>query len=249
MAHILVVDDSAVMRSNIKHILIQAGHDIVAEASDGRQAYNLYKIHSPDLVTMDITMPKVNGIDAVKEIIADFPEAKIIMVSALDQKQMVLEALKCGAKHYVIKPINTKTLVEVVSKVLWGGVQSTETNKEEVPAVQELDKNQPEEVPASPFVISNVNSTFYIKITKGLSIDNVEALRQASQGLVYVQPLVVAIDFELVTASDELLNKIADINNLILGAKGKLTITSQNKDFIRAVKNKHISGLSELLIE
>lgn len=249
MARILVVDDSAVMRGNIKHILTLAGYDIVAEASDGRQAYNLYKTHSPDLVTMDITMPKVNGIDAVKEIIADFPEAKIIMVSALDQKQMVLEALKCGAKHYIIKPIDTKKLVEIVEKVLWERPQSSETKKDETPDKQEPVKKQTEEEPASPFIISNVNSTFYIKITKLLSIDNVESLRQATQGLIFVQPLVVSMDFEEVEASDELLNKVADIINLILAAKGKVTLTSQNKEFIKAVKYKHITGLSELFIE
>ena len=90
MARILVVDDSAVMRLNILHTLTQAGHEIVAQASDGRQAYNLYKTHSPDIVTMDITMPKVNGIEAVNEIITKFPEAKIIMVSALEDRKSVV---------------------------------------------------------------------------------------------------------------------------------------------------------------
>ncbi len=118
MSRILVVDDSAVMRRNLVLTLERAGHEVVAQAMDGGQAYNLYKKHVPDLVTMDITMPEVNGIEGVKSIIQDFPEAKIIIVSALDQKEMVLEALKYGAKHYIIKPINPEHLLSVITKVL-----------------------------------------------------------------------------------------------------------------------------------
>lgn len=118
MSRVLVVDDSGVMRRNLVLTLKRAGHEVVAQATDGGQAYNLYKTHMPDLVTMDITMPEVNGIEGVKRIIKDFPEAKIIIVSALDQKEMVLEALKYGAKHYIIKPINPEHLLSVIHKVL-----------------------------------------------------------------------------------------------------------------------------------
>lgn len=118
MARILLVDDSVVMRRNLSFTLNRAGHEVVAQAADGQQAYNLYKMHKPDVVTMDITMPEVNGIEAVQMIIKDFPDAKIVMVSALDQKEMVLEALKYGAKHYIIKPINPEHLRNVINKLM-----------------------------------------------------------------------------------------------------------------------------------
>jgi len=195
-------------------------------------------------------MPKVNGIEAVNEIITKFPEAKIIMVSALDQKHMVLEALKCGAKHYIIKPINPEKLVAVINKVLGIEPQTTDTIKSETVKEMEPIKAQVEEEPANPFIIKNINSVFNIEITKSFSIDNAGSLLQATQGLLYVQPLNVVIDFGIIEVfSIDLLNKIAEITNLILGANGKVTLTSQNKKFINFVKEKHISGLSKLFIE
>ncbi len=249
MARILVVDDSAVMRRNIVHTVTHAGHEIVAQASDGGQAYNLYKIHSPDLVTMDINMPEVNGIEAVKRIITDFPKAKIIMVSALDQKHMVLEALKCGAKHYIIKPINPENLVAVINKILGVALQPKVLTNAQLPQKPAAAEAPVEEEPESPFIVKNLNSTFCIRITKLLSLDNVGSLLQAVQGLLYVQPLKVSIDFGRVeTLPEELLNKIAEITNLIIKANGKLTVASQNEEFVHWVKEKHISGLSELFI-
>lgn len=117
MANILIVDDSCIMRRNLRVLLTKAGHQIVAEASDGMQAYQEYVKHRPDLVTMDITMPVMNGIDSLKQIIASDPEARVVMVSALDQRNMIFEALESGAKHYILKPINEKTL-EVIEEVL-----------------------------------------------------------------------------------------------------------------------------------
>lgn len=118
MARILVVDDSPVMRRSISIILKNDGHEIVAEASNGMQALNEYEAHLPDLVTMDITMPLMDGIEAVKRIIKKFPEAKIVMISALGHKDRVFEAVKNGAKHYIIKPFTKEKVNEVINVVL-----------------------------------------------------------------------------------------------------------------------------------
>ncbi len=118
MAKILIVDDSIIMRRNLNTILTQAGHSIIAEATNGKEAFIEYQKQMPDLVTMDITMPIMNGIEAVKNILNKFPEAKIIMISALDQRNMVFEALENGAKHYIIKPINPDNVLAVVNTVL-----------------------------------------------------------------------------------------------------------------------------------
>lgn len=118
MAKMLVVDDSSIMRRNLSSILTEAGHTVVAEADNGEQAVRLYKRHKPDIVTMDITMPDLDGICAVKDIMSLDPEALIIMISALDQKLMVLAALQNGASHYIIKPFDPEKVINVVNEVL-----------------------------------------------------------------------------------------------------------------------------------
>src|SRR6056297_47550 len=106
------------MRRNLKNILKQAGYNVVAEAANGKEAVELYRQHRPDLVTMDITMPVMTGIHAVKDIIAEYPAANIIMISALDQKHMVFKALECGAKNYIIKPFKVSAVLKAIQHVL-----------------------------------------------------------------------------------------------------------------------------------
>ena len=115
MARILVVDDAAFMR----HMLTQmvAGiHEVVGEAATGVEAVKKYKECKPDIVTMDITMPDMQGIDAVREIIAFDPEAKILMCSAMGQRAMVLEAMKSGAKDFIIKPFQKERILDAISR-------------------------------------------------------------------------------------------------------------------------------------
>lgn len=121
MARILVVDDSAIMRKNLHTLLTQAGHEVVAEAGNGIEALEAYAAHRPELVTMDITMPGMDGVKAVKQIRERFPEARIIMISAENQKSLVYEALKSGARHYLTKPLRLNKLAEVLDGVLGQG--------------------------------------------------------------------------------------------------------------------------------
>ena len=118
MAKILIVDDSIIMRRNIESILKSVGHEVVGQAVNGIQAVEMYKKLTPDLVTMDISMPLMNGINAVSEIMKMDSNAKIVMISAHNQKQMVFEALKNGAKHYILKPIEVENVIKVLNEVL-----------------------------------------------------------------------------------------------------------------------------------
>lgn len=118
MANIMIVDDSGMMRTLLRLVLEKAGHTVVAEASTGKEAYLEYSSHRPDLVTMDITMPTWNGIETIKSIRADFPEAKIVVVSSIGQKMKIIEAVQCGAKHYIIKPFTNDKVLEVINEVL-----------------------------------------------------------------------------------------------------------------------------------
>lgn len=118
MTKVLVVDDSIMIRKLIKTILENENHEVIAEASNGEEAYNLFCQYKPDLVTMDVSMPHTNGIVAVKKIINNYPDANIIMVSAISQRDMVFEALESGAKHYIIKPITKEKILSVINEVL-----------------------------------------------------------------------------------------------------------------------------------
>lgn len=118
MARILVADDSAIIRKTLKRILTDAGHEVVDEAKNGVEAVEKYKRLQPDLVTMDISMPIMTGIEAVRTIVEHYSSAKIIMISAIDEKNLVFEALECGAKHYIIKPFNEGTVTKIIDVVL-----------------------------------------------------------------------------------------------------------------------------------
>lgn len=118
VARILVVDDAAYFRMKIKQMLETLGHEVVGEAVDGQKAVVVYTQVKPDLVTMDISMPDSNGIEGVKGILEKDPNAKIIMVSAMGQKTHVLEAMRCGAKHFILKPFERNVLAKVISQVL-----------------------------------------------------------------------------------------------------------------------------------
>jgi two-component system chemotaxis response regulator CheY len=120
MARILVVDDSLLARNSLKTILESGAHKIVGVAVDGEQAVGQYMKLKPDIVTMDITMPKVNGIESLKMIIARDPNARIIMISALGQANKVFEALNNGARHYITKPFDSSKVLEAVDEVLSG---------------------------------------------------------------------------------------------------------------------------------
>ncbi|MCX7795028.1 MAG: response regulator [bacterium] len=115
---ILIVDDAAFMRMMLKNILTQNGYEVAGEASNGLEAVTLYKELKPDLVTMDITMPEMDGITAVREIKKIDPEAKIIMCSAMGQQAMVIESIQAGARDFVVKPFQPDRVLEAVKKVL-----------------------------------------------------------------------------------------------------------------------------------
>ncbi|WP_226665531.1 response regulator [Metabacillus litoralis] len=118
MARILIVDDAKFMRMTLSNILIKANHEVVGEAENGLQAIELFVKEKPDLVTMDITMPEQNGIEALKEIKKQYPDAKIIMCSAMGQQKMVVEAIESGAKDFIVKPFDENRVIEAISRVL-----------------------------------------------------------------------------------------------------------------------------------
>ncbi len=118
MGKILIVDDTLFMRTLLKNIIFSGGHTIAGEAGDGDEAIAKYRELKPDLVTMDVVMPKMNGIDALKEIRAFDQNARVIMCTAVGQEQMVKLAIKNGARGYIVKPFQAPKVLEEIKNVL-----------------------------------------------------------------------------------------------------------------------------------
>lgn len=215
MANILVVDDSIVMRKNLSTILKGDGHVIIGEASNGRQAIALYEELQPDVVTMDISMPIMSGVEAVQIIIDKYPEAKIIMISAVNQKKMVFNAINSGAKHYVIKPIDALKVLGVVNEVMSNDYEmDLEEPGEEVTSVQ-------------GFEINNVEGRFVIRFNKSLDQSDYNLLKMAVSGILFIKPLKVEFNFEdVLTIDDTVLEPILNLAKDIEAGGGTVTYSA-----------------------
>lgn len=118
MYKILIVDDAGFMRKMVQTHLSKAGYTNFIEGEDGQRAIDIYKEEKPDLVIMDITMPNVDGIEALRQIKSGDPDAKIIMCSAMGQEAMVMEAIKLGALDFIVKPFKADRIIQTVNKIL-----------------------------------------------------------------------------------------------------------------------------------
>jgi two-component system chemotaxis response regulator CheY len=113
---VLITDDALFMRVTLRNILTQHGYEVAGEASNGRESVQLYQSCKPDLVTMDITMPEMDGITALKEIKKFDPNARVIMCTAMGQKNMVLEAIGAGARDFIVKPFQHDKVIASIQK-------------------------------------------------------------------------------------------------------------------------------------
>ena len=113
---LLIVDDALFMRMVIRDAATEAGWEIVGEGSDGEQAVDLYRESKPDLVTLDLVMPKMGGLDALKAILRLNPSAKVVVVSALDQKEVLLESIREGAMDFIVKPFERERIIGILQQ-------------------------------------------------------------------------------------------------------------------------------------
>ncbi len=114
---ILITDDALFMRVTLKKILTENGYEVVGEAANGQEAVDLFQSLKPDVVTMDITMPEMDGLEALKAIRAIDPAANVVMCTAMGQKNMVVEAIQAGAKDFIVKPFQPERVLEAMAKV------------------------------------------------------------------------------------------------------------------------------------
>jgi two-component system chemotaxis response regulator CheY len=118
MPSVLIADDAAFMRMMLKNVLTEAGYEVVGEAENGAVAVSKYRELNPDLTTMDITMPEMDGLAALKEIRSGDPAARVVMCSAMGQQSMVIESIQAGAKDFIVKPFQPDRVLEAVQKAL-----------------------------------------------------------------------------------------------------------------------------------
>lgn len=226
MARILIVDDSIVMRKNLATILTNAGHTVAGEASNGRQAITQYEELKPDIVTMDISMPMLSGVDAVKQIIKIDGNAKIIMISAVNQKKMVFNAINNGAKHYIVKPIDSKKVISIINEVI------TEDALNE--QAKEIDKNDKEQ----GFEIENVDGKFIIKFNKHLGVKDHNYLDMAIRGIMFIKPLRVFFDFKAIDdISPNVLGPIVRLSKEIEDVGGKVAFMTSTDVMENKIKS------------
>ncbi|MBO4903408.1 MAG: response regulator [Lachnospiraceae bacterium] len=120
MAKVLLIDDSKTSRKFLKEIVETAGHEVIGEAGDGEEGYLKFKELRPDLVTLDITMPKMDGLESLQLIRKEDENAKVIMITAAGQKEKMMLAIKYGASEFIAKPYEAEKVVELINKVLGG---------------------------------------------------------------------------------------------------------------------------------
>jgi len=117
MARVLLVDDTLFMRASIKQMLVSNGHEVVAEAANGIEAIEMYAQTKPDIVLMDITMPEMNGIEALEHIKNQDPKAKVVMCTAMGQQAMVAQAVEKGAASFIVKPFDQDRLLKTIASI------------------------------------------------------------------------------------------------------------------------------------
>lgn len=226
MANVLIADDSIVMRKNLKTIITGLGHNVVGEATNGQQAFLLYNKAEVDVVTMDITMPVMDGIGALKKIREKDPKAKVIIISALDQKKMVFEALENGAKYYIIKPVTEEKILNAINKVL----SSEEKIEKDTSIKEEIEKEKAEINNAAPFTIDNNEGVFVVNIKENLSMANIAPLENTLNGLIFIKPLKVVFSFDPhKNYAKDVLDNLLQMSKKIKAVQGEFKVIGEDE--------------------
>lgn len=238
MARIVVVDDSGIVRRNMAIMLKIGGHEVVGEADNGISAYEEYKIKLPDLITMDLTMPDMDGIQAMRKIMTDFPDARIIVVSSSQQKEIIMRAIRSGASHFIIKPFSQEKLLSVVDSVL------DKMMYQESP-IEMAEKLKPAE--NQPYEIEDKDGQYVlITINDIITTSNVSELRQQIDNLLFRFHVRYIFDFKDGKMPLTVLPAINDVIQAIKKEEGMVRAVSSNAEFVSQIKNDKKSIISGL---
>ncbi len=257
MAMIMIVDDSSIIRRNLREILEESGHEVVAEAQSGDEALELYRNHRIDLVTMDIQMPGKSGIEAVRMIKAFDPEARIVMISSVEQRNLIYEAIKLGAKHYIIKPFTREKVDEVMKSILPESLisvpapaaketsrQATSDPEPDTAAAKSKSKTAYEKIvdPQAiglPFDVSMESGKIIFTLYKYVTEHTLPYLAGCLQGLLHIYNAKYVIVLEKVSVSqDAALQPFIDFIRIVLSRRGTVAVVAEENNQYIVLKSK-----------
>lgn len=245
MARVLIVDDALIMRKMIAKIVEKAGHIVVDEAINGEQAIEMYQRYRPDVVTMDITMPGTDGIEALAQIREYDENAKVIMVSALGQQYKVMEALDHGAKGYILKPITEEKIIAVMKQVI--GVESCpilsaksvfECGEKRNQESCDLIVGKEDNANNLPFQFENKDGCFSFTVRGEFACADFSELMAAVQKMLLVNPLEIVFNFiHSDVLNGKVVNSFIDIISAIINQGKRLKVICYNQDYMSFFRN------------
>lgn len=238
MARVLIVDDSAVARKSLREIVTSLAHTVVGEAENGTQAFVEYTRLKPDIVTMDLTMQGMTGAETTSKLIATFPEARIIVISAMEERKVVLDALERGARHFIIKPINREKVASVLANVLKQAFDQ-QKHRELVRKLKGIGDStasiRPANVYMPPHQIIRDGSLTIVEINANLTLTSCQSLAIEIEEYLTGEPKVL-FDFGVIAGLDK--NVLAEVDKLIQkieAGPGILKAVSRNPAFVDLV--------------
>jgi two-component system chemotaxis response regulator CheY len=260
---VLIVDDSAIVRRRLREILEKSGHEVIAEAADFDDAIHCYKQFPVDLVTMDIQMPGKNGIEAVKIIREIDPEAKVIMISSVEQKDLIFEAIKNGAKNYIVKPFSEEKVQQVVKATLPGGfkpqlLQANQANQakqanpgsaagnESKNQEASREKTEPEGIKlvdphglSLPFDVVFSNGKIVVTLFKYVTNQTRPFMMHCLQGLLCFIGTKYVVVFEKTSiVQEEAIDPFIDFIRIVRQRKGTIAVVSEDVGLSLILKSK-----------
>jgi len=247
MARVLIVDDSVVARKNLHQILTELGHAVVGEAENGAQAFLQYGRLKPNIATMDVSMPGMSGGDTVAKILASYPDAKIIVVSALSDRQVIIDALGKGARHFLIKPIAAEKLAEVIGIVLsqkFSRDQHTQMVNKLREKYTSESKNLEKAIEVNPpFKLEERDGVVLVSIFPHITISNVEVLtHELEQFLIQPEPKMIINFADTEKLSLELLMEIEKLIKTVESQRGRVKAICNNKQFFALISEAEYAG-------
>lgn len=248
---VLIVDDSSIIRRDLRAVLEENGHKIVGEAENVEEALAMYRSRRVDLVTMDIQMPGKSGIEAVR-MIRDFdPQARIVMISSIEQRNLIFEAIKLGAKHYIVKPFSKEKVNEVIQSILPETLvpSAASTEKAEPAKKPVADKSKPKssgyekmidpQAVGLPFEVNLENGKIVFTLYKYVTEHTLPYLVGCLQGLlpIYNAKFVIVLE-KVPVPQDTALQPFIDFVRIVRGRRGTVAVVAEDNNQFMALKSQ-----------